>query len=58
MIACQMTTDLFEYSMRDLIEGPLLGVAVTCIGTVTRSDLDPFIRLRCSQCSVEEVEAR
>ena len=29
MIACQMTMDLFEYRLEDMIEGPTLGGAAT-----------------------------
>ena len=28
MIACQMTMDLFEYSLDDMIEGPVLGLSL------------------------------
>ena len=31
MIACQMTMDLFEYKLEDMIEGPVLGGAATYI---------------------------
>ena len=43
MIACQMTMDLFEYSMEDLIEGPVLGGAATYIETASKSDINLFI---------------
>ena len=43
MIACQMTMDLFEYSMDDMIEGPVLGGAATYIETATKSDINLFI---------------
>lgn len=43
MIACQMTMDLFDYKMDDLIEGPVLGGAATYIETATRSDINLFI---------------
>lgn len=43
MIACQMTMDLFEYEMVDLIEGPELGGAATYIETATKSDINLFI---------------
>jgi peroxiredoxin family protein len=43
MIACQMTMDLFEYSMADMIEGPVLGGAATYIETATKSDINLFI---------------
>ncbi len=32
MIACQMTMDLFEYKLEDMIEGPTLGGAATYHG--------------------------
>ena len=43
MIACQMTMDLFDYRMDDLIEGPVLGGAATYIETATKSDINLFI---------------
>ena len=43
MIACQMTMDLFEYELDDLIEGPELGGAATYIETATKSDINLFI---------------
>jgi peroxiredoxin family protein len=43
MIACQMTMDLFEFTMDDLIEGPELGGAATYIETATKSDINLFI---------------
>jgi len=43
MIACQMTMDLFEYSMDDMIEGPVLGGAATYIETASNSDINLFI---------------
>jgi len=43
MIACQMTMDLFEYSMDDLIEGPELGGAATYIAEACNSDINLFI---------------
>jgi peroxiredoxin family protein len=43
MIACQMTMDLFEYSMDDLIAGPELGGAATYIETATKCDINLFI---------------
>ena len=43
MIACQMTMDLFEYSPKDMIEGPVLGGAATYIETATKSDINLFI---------------
>lgn len=43
MIACQMTMDLFEYTPKDMIEGPVLGGAATYIETATKSDINLFI---------------
>ena len=43
MIACQMTMDLFEYSLDDMIEGPELGGAATYMESATQSDINLFI---------------
>lgn len=43
MIACQMTMDLFEYKMEDMIEGPVLGGAATWVEVATKSDINLFI---------------
>ncbi len=43
MIACQMTMDLFEYTLDDLIDGPELGGAATYIETAVKSDINLFI---------------
>jgi len=43
MIACQMTLDLFEYSMDDMIEGPEIGGAATYIECATQADINLFI---------------
>ena len=43
MIACQMTLDLFEYSIDDMIEGPEIGGAATYIEVATQSDINLFI---------------
>jgi peroxiredoxin family protein len=43
MIACQMTMDLFEYKMEDMIEGPVLGGAATYIENATQSQINLFI---------------
>ncbi len=43
MIACQMTMDLFEYSIDDMIEGPEIGGAATYIESATKSDINLFI---------------
>jgi len=42
MIACQMTMDLFEYSMDDMIEGPEIGGAATYIESGLKSDINLF----------------
>jgi peroxiredoxin family protein len=43
MIACQMTMDLFEYKMDDMIEGPALGGAASYIEVATKSDINLYI---------------
>lgn len=43
MIACQMTMDLFEYTLDDMIEGPELGGAATYIEVAAQSDINLFI---------------
>ncbi len=43
MIACQMTMDLFEYGIEDMIEGPEIGGAATYIETATKSEINLFI---------------
>ncbi len=43
LIACQMTLDLFEYSLDDMIDGPELGGAATYIECATQSDINLFI---------------
>jgi peroxiredoxin family protein len=43
MIACQMTMDLFDYKLEDLIEGPVLGGAATYIETASASQINLFI---------------
>jgi len=43
MIACQMTMDLFEYTLADMIEGPELGGAATYIEVATHSGINLFI---------------
>ena len=43
MIACQMTMDLFEYKMEDMIEGPEIGGAATYIEVATKSDINLYI---------------
>jgi peroxiredoxin family protein len=43
MIACQMTMDLFEYKLDDMIEGPELGGAASYIEVATKSDINLYI---------------
>ncbi len=43
MIACQMTMDLFEYTLDDMIEGPELGGAATWVELATHADINLFI---------------
>ncbi len=43
MIACQMSMDLFEYKMEDMIEGPTLGGAATYIENALKSNINLFI---------------
>lgn len=43
MIACQMTMDLFEYSMDDMIDGIELGGAATYMENALKSDINLFI---------------
>jgi peroxiredoxin family protein len=43
MIACQMTMDLFEYTMDDMIDGPEVGGAATYIETASKSEINLFI---------------
>lgn len=43
MIACQMTMDLFEYSLDEMIEGPEIGGAATYIETAMNSEINLFI---------------
>jgi len=43
MIACQMTMDLFEYKLDDMIEGPVVGGAATYIENATKSEINLFI---------------
>jgi peroxiredoxin family protein len=43
LIACQMTMDLFEYTLADMIAGPELGGAATYIEVATQSDINLFI---------------
>lgn len=43
MIACQMTMDLFEYRLEDMIEGPALGGAASYIEIASKSDINLYI---------------
>jgi peroxiredoxin family protein len=43
IIACQMTMDLFDYRLEDMIEGPELGGAATYIEVATKSNINLFI---------------
>jgi len=43
MIACQMTMDLFEYSLDDMIAGPRLGGAATYMESALTADINLFI---------------
>lgn len=43
MIACQMTMDLFEYTIEDMIEGPELGGAASYIEVAAQSHINLFI---------------
>jgi len=43
MIACQMTMDLFEYKLEDMIEGPTLGGAATWVENALKSDVNLYI---------------
>jgi len=43
MIACQMTMDLFEYTMEDMIKGPVLGGAANYMEYALKSDVNLFI---------------
>ena len=43
MIACQMTMDLFEYKLEDMIEGPAIGGAASYIEIASKSDINLYI---------------
>ena len=43
MIACQMTMDLFEYKIEDMIEGPVLGGAASWVEVATQSEINLYI---------------
>ena len=43
LIGCQMTMDLFEYSLEDMIEGVKIGGAATYMEQALKSDVNLFI---------------
>lgn len=43
LIACQMTMDLFEYDIDDMIQGPEIGGAATYMETACNSDINLYI---------------
>jgi peroxiredoxin family protein len=43
LIGCQMTMDLFEYSLEDMIDGVEIGGAATYIEVATQSGINLFI---------------
>ena len=43
IIACQMTLDLFEYDVKDMIDGVELGGAATYMETALKADINLFI---------------
>ena len=43
LIGCQMTMDLFEYSLDDMIEGVQIGGAATYMEQALKSDVNLFI---------------
>ena len=43
LIACQMTMDLFEYSLDDMIDGIELGGAATYMEAATKSNINLYI---------------
>ena len=43
MIACQMTMDLFEYKLDDMIKGPTLGGVATWMERALKSDINLYI---------------
>ena len=43
MIACQMTMDLFESKLEDMIAGPKLGSAATYMESALKSDINLYI---------------
>jgi peroxiredoxin family protein len=43
MVACQMTMDLFEYKIEDMIDGITVGGAATYMENALKSDINLFI---------------
>lgn len=43
MIACQMTMDLFEFTLDDMVDGVQLGGAATYMESALKSDINLFI---------------
>ena len=43
MVACQMTMDLFEYKVEDMIDGITLGGAATYMESALKADINLFI---------------
>ncbi len=43
LVACQMTMDLFEYKLEDMIEGITVGGAATYMENALKSDINLFI---------------
>jgi len=43
MVACQMTMDLFEYKLEDMIDGITVGGAATYMENALKSDINLFI---------------
>ncbi|MBV1701841.1 MAG: DsrE/DsrF/DrsH-like family protein [Hyphomicrobiales bacterium] len=43
MIACQMTMDLFEYKLEDMIDGPILGGAASYMERALKADVNLYI---------------
>jgi peroxiredoxin family protein len=43
MVACQMTMDLFESKLEDMIAGPKLGSAATYMESALKSDINLYV---------------
>jgi peroxiredoxin family protein len=43
LIGCQMTMDLFDYSLEDMIDGVEIGGAATYIEVATQSGINLFV---------------